>query len=59
MQRDATQSRPQQQRQQQRSIQRKKKGQKLGFWIIRVLGCVLKMLKTVANMNLETGKLGI
>jgi hypothetical protein len=57
MQRDATQSRPQQQQQQ--SIQRRKKSQKLGFWIIRVLGCVLKMLKTVANMNVETGKLGI
>jgi hypothetical protein len=41
------------------AFREEKTSQKLGFWIIRVLGCVLKMLKTVANMNPETGKLGI
>jgi hypothetical protein len=42
-----------------KAFREEKTSQKLGFWIIRVLGCVLKMLKTVANKNLETGKLGI
>jgi hypothetical protein len=57
MQRDATQSRPHNNNNE--AFGEEQNSQKLGFWIIRVLGCDLKMLKTVANMNLETGKLGI